>query len=88
MSNRTQCPECLSTHVGAEEADKTIDCFDCGIWWEADHPNNQPGSPMFGQPLPDEEMTTTVIHLGRRERPVDWGRYDGVPMPDLEGYFD
>lgn len=76
--NTSQCPECLSTNVGTlDPADQTIDCLDCGIWREADHPNNQPGSPMWGKALPDDQMTKGTI-----------GPWDGVPIPDRDGHYD
>lgn len=51
--NTTQCPECLSTNISDQDKDGSIDCLDCGIFWDAAHPNNQPGAPLFGTPLLD-----------------------------------
>lgn len=51
--NTTQCPECLSTRVGQPDPDGTVDCLDCGIYWQKDHPNNQRDAPRFGYTLLD-----------------------------------
>jgi len=39
--NTTICPECASRHVSPPDREGLIDCYDCGIWWQPDHPNNQ-----------------------------------------------
>jgi len=54
--NTVICPECRSTNVHPDDpTDHNIDCHDCGIWWEPDHPTNQLDSPYFGKTLPSRE---------------------------------
>lgn len=41
--NTTFCPECGSENISNPEDDRDgwIDCFDCGIFFDPAHPNNQ-----------------------------------------------
>lgn len=36
-----KCPECKSTNVEGPDDEGLIDCLNCGLWFDPDHPNNE-----------------------------------------------